>query len=150
MICAGGSPRNWMMYSPRSVSTTRNPASSSAWFNPISSLTMVLDLAINLHWEAVAISCTIRTASCASAAKWTLIPFDSIRCVNSSRYWSRFAITSCRTFFACWRYSVRSPDNETNAASRASIRRSAFASRAICKSWSAMDLRINLWKVSVM
>ena len=44
MMCEGFSPASWMMYSPRSVSTTSIPAASSAGFKPISSVTMDLPL----------------------------------------------------------------------------------------------------------
>ena len=48
MMCAGGSPRSWTMYSPRSVSTTRRPARSRAGLRPISSVTIDLDLATSV------------------------------------------------------------------------------------------------------
>ena len=48
MMCEGVSSRSWMIYSPRSVSTTANPASARAALRPISSATIDLPLAIVL------------------------------------------------------------------------------------------------------
>ena len=44
MMCEGVSPRSWMMYSPRSVSTGSIPAASSAALRPISSAIIDLPL----------------------------------------------------------------------------------------------------------
>ena len=54
MMWDGVSPRNWMMYSPRSVSTGSIPAASRAWLRPISSAIIDLPLVtlfapIDLH-----------------------------------------------------------------------------------------------------
>ena len=45
MMCEGGSPVNWTIHSPRSVSTTSRPAAASAPLSPISSVTIDLALA---------------------------------------------------------------------------------------------------------
>ena len=44
MMCEGVSPRSWMIYSPRSVSTGSMPAASSASLRPISSAIIDLPL----------------------------------------------------------------------------------------------------------
>jgi hypothetical protein len=85
VMCEGGSPASWTMYSPRSVSTTRSPSDSSAWARPISSDAIDLPFAIRRAPCARTTSRTYPTASAPSAAKKTLVPFDSAASANRER-----------------------------------------------------------------
>ena len=62
-------PGSCTMYSPRSVSIGRMPASSRTWFNSISSVTIDFDLTTLFTSCSRAISSTRRLASAASSAK---------------------------------------------------------------------------------
>ena len=74
MMWNGVSPANWMMYSPRSVSTVSMPSRSRMGFSPISSLTIdLLLIAIRTPWRR-AMSTTMELACAASSAKWTYPP----------------------------------------------------------------------------
>ncbi len=99
----GGSSFNWMMYSPRSVSTTRIPAASTAWLRPISSVSMLLPLEINCAPCRWMISSACRLASSASAAHSTLKPLAlrlASACSSSS---GRSRRARRLASFACWR-----------------------------------------------
>ena len=70
----GGSPANWMMYSPRSVSMRSMPAASSASLMPISSPTIDLPLVTCRASALRHRSTTMRQASCALSAQCTVPP----------------------------------------------------------------------------
>ncbi len=74
MMCDGGSPASWMMYSPRSVSTGSTPPATSASFSPASSDTIDFDLiAFFTPWRRQ-ISSTRSHASEPVSAKSTVAP----------------------------------------------------------------------------
>ena len=87
------------------------------------------------------ISRTILTASCAFPARWTITPFCSALRMNFSRYSSSCSITSTRTAWARCLLS-RQSGRDSNAAMRPFTRRSALASRAICRVGLAREARM--------
>ena len=88
MMCEGGSLANWMMNSPRSVSTTSAPASISASLRWISSEAMDFPLATIAPGAPslrARIDPTAATASSALRAQWTRPPAAVRFCDQRSR-----------------------------------------------------------------
>jgi hypothetical protein len=69
MMWTGCSPASWRMYSPRSDSTVRTPAASSASLSRISSLSIDFDFATSSAFARRQMSATVRRASSAVAAR---------------------------------------------------------------------------------
>ena len=76
-MCTGCSPASWRMYSPRSVSTGRTPAASSASLRPISSVAIDFDFAASFAPAFRQTSTMYALASAAVAATNVLPPRDS-------------------------------------------------------------------------
>ena len=74
MMCEGISLASWMMYSPRSVSTTSTPSASSAALRWISSVAIDFDLTTSRTPSSRVMPSTIWRASSGPAARWTVIP----------------------------------------------------------------------------
>ncbi len=85
MMWLGTSPSNWAIYSPRSVSTTASPTFSRSALRCSSSVTIDFDLMIDLTPFISAISRTMRRASSASGAQWTIPPAFSTFSTSISR-----------------------------------------------------------------
>ena len=77
MMWLGASPRSWMMYSPRSVSTGTMPFAASQSLIPHSSEIIVLPLLTTLAPASRQISSTIRRASSAVSAQCTTPPLST-------------------------------------------------------------------------
>ncbi len=79
MMWLGTSPRSWMMYSPRSVSTAVMPFSPSQSLIPHSSEIIVLPLLTVLAPAFRQMSSTIARASSAVSAQCTTPPLATTR-----------------------------------------------------------------------
>src|ERR1700730_9471640 len=96
------------MYSPRSVSTTVNPAASIAWSSADSSATIDFYFMIFFTSCFVAISRTSALISAGVSAKRTVAPRAVAFTSNSSSQTSRFSSARLRTSFACSRVPSKS------------------------------------------
>ena len=85
MMCEGISPRSWMMYSPRSVSTGVTPFSSRYSLSPISSEIMLLPLVAVLAPSRRQMSSTMVRASSGVAAQCTWPPAFTTLSSNACR-----------------------------------------------------------------
>ena len=81
----GVSPESWMMYSPRSVSTTSRSASSSASLSATSSPTIDLPLVTVRAPASRQMPRMAALASAPSAAQWTRPPESTTCDSNRSR-----------------------------------------------------------------
>ena len=95
-IWLGVSSRSWRTYSPRSVSTVSNPASMSAVFRSISSVTIDLPLATVLAPASRQIRATASRASAASRHQCTAPPLAKTFASNRSRFSARLASAPLR------------------------------------------------------
>ncbi len=77
------------MSSARSVSQAAMPASSRASLRSISCVAIDLILTTSVVFLLLTRSMTIRLASSASRAQWTLIPAAVMAASAWTRYWSR-------------------------------------------------------------
>ena len=140
MMCDGAWPASWTMYSPRSVSIALMPAAARASLRWISSDTIDFPLTTRRTPCRVAISSTMRRASPAVAARWTMAPRLVAWRSNVARCSSSRAIVCCRT----WRPRSRSASQSgtaATAAARRSVSLAVAASSRRASDGSAMAAR---------